>query len=215
MEFTRWEPIYEEILSDFGYDRSEDENSVRVLKAVTMSSDLHSGDDAAENMSDTVTVVGNAPCLEEDLRTNGVEGTVLCAGSAVGRLMASGICPDMVFTDLDGDIDPQIEASSKGAFTFIHAHGDNQDLITLYAPLFKGPVVLTTQSSPEYTVFNYGGFTDGDRAVCFARHFGAKKINLIGFDYDRPMPKEGSDPEIKRKKLQWAKKIIETLTDDI
>ena len=209
MKFSEWEPIYEQILSDLGFDRTEDENSVRILKAVTMGSDLRMGDDAAERMSDTVTVVGNAPCLEEDIREEGIEGSILCSGSAVGRLMASGYIPDMVFTDLDGDIGPQIEASSKGAFTFIHAHGDNADLITRYASHFKGPVVLTTQSTPEYTVFNYGGFTDGDRAVCFADHFGAKRIRLVGFDYNQPMPKEGSDPELKRKKLAWAKRIID------
>ena len=67
MDFSRWEPIYEEILSDFGFDRADDENSVRLLKAVTMNSDLHMGDDAAELLKDVVTVVGNAPCLERDI----------------------------------------------------------------------------------------------------------------------------------------------------
>lgn len=211
MDFSRWEPIYEDILADFGYDRSEDENTVRILKAVTLSSDLHSGDDAAELLGDVVTVVGNAPRLEDDIRDRGIHGTVLCSGSAVGRLLDAGIRPDMVFTDLDGDIGPQIEASASGAYTFIHAHGGNADLVTSYAGLFKGPVVLTTQSVPEYTVFNYGGFTDGDRAVCFADHFGVRDIRLVGFDYDNPMPKAGSDPEIKRRKLQWASRIIAAL----
>jgi len=133
---------------------------------------------------------------------------VLCSGSAVGRLQALGVAPDMVFTDLDGDIAPQIEASLRGAYTFIHAHGDNGDLIMRYAPEFKGPVVLTTQAEPEYTVFNYGGFTDGDRAVCFADHFGVRDIRLVGFDYDHPMPKEGSDPAMKLRKLAWAKRIV-------
>lgn len=211
MDFSRWEPIYEDILADFGYDRSEDENTVRILKAVTLSSDLHSGDDAAELLGDVVTVVGNAPCLEDDIRDRGIHGAVLCSGSAVGRLLDAGIRPDMVFTDLDGDIGPQIEASASGAYTFIHAHGGNADLVTSYAGLFKGPVVLTTQSAPEYTVFNYGGFTDGDRAVCFADHFGVRDIRLVGFDYDNPMHKAGSDPEIKRRKLQWASRIIAAL----
>jgi len=210
MDFSQWEPIYEQILSDFGYDRAEDELSVRVLKAVTMNSDLRSGDEVAEGLGSTVTVVGNAPCLEDDLQRTGVSGRVLCAGSAVGRLILTGIRPDMVFTDLDGDIEPQLEASSGGAVTFIHAHGDNSDLITSYAGLFKGPVVLTTQSVPELTVFDYGGFTDGDRAYCYARHFGADDIRLVGFDYENPMPKEGSDAEIKKRKLAWAKKIIDS-----
>ncbi len=210
MDFSQWEPIYKQILSDFGFDRAEDELTVRVLKAVTMSSDLRSGEEVAEGLGNTVTVVGNAPCLDEDLREFGVSGKVLCSGSAVGRIMRAGIVPEMVFTDLDGEIDPQLEASSKGAVTFIHAHGDNRDLVSSYAGCFEGPVVLTTQSVPELTVFDYGGFTDGDRAYCFARHFGAAEIKLIGFDYERPMPKEGSDPELKLRKLAWAKRIIES-----
>jgi hypothetical protein len=212
MDFDHWDPLYQQILDDMGYDRESDENSVRILKAVTMGSDLQSGDDAAEMLKQTATVVGNAPCLEDDIRSKGVSGTILCSGSAVGRLVAMGYEPDMVFTDLDGDIEPQIEASRRGAFTFIHAHGDNADLIIRYAPLFKGPVVLTTQTVPEYTVFNYGGFTDGDRAVCFAAHFGVQDIRLVGFDYDNPMPKEGSDPLVKKRKLQWARRIVDSLT---
>jgi len=213
MDFAQWEPLYLEILEDMGYDRSDDENSVRILKAVTLNSDLRMGDEAAELLEDHVTVVGNAPCLERDLDSKGIRGTVLCSGSAVGRLMAKGITPHIVFTDLDGDIGPQIEASSEGAFTFIHAHGGNSELIVRYAPLFKGPVVLTTQSVPEYTVFNYGGFTDGDRPVCFAEHFGVTDIMLVGFDYDDPMPKEGSDPAMKKRKLAWAKRIINQFTN--
>ena len=213
MEFSQWEPIYLDILADLGYGRDEDEMSVRVLKAVTLGSDLHSGEDAAEIMGDVVTVVGNAPCLEDDIASKGLQGTVICSGSAVGRLMSTGRIPDMVFTDLDGEIGPQLEASTKGAYTFIHAHGDNQDLITEYAGSFEGPVVLTTQSTPEYTVFNYGGFTDGDRAVCFAEHFGASKVVLVGFDYDHPMPKDGSDPVIKLRKLSWAKRIVSAFSN--
>ena len=82
------------------------------------------------------------------------------------------------------------------------------DLVREYAPLFTGPVVLTTQGRPENTVFNYGGFTDGDRCVCLAREFGARHILLYGFDFDNPNPKEGSDPARKLKKLAWAKRII-------
>ena len=127
--------------------------------------------------------------------------------------MAMGIRPDVVVTDLDGDIGPQLEASSGGALTFIHAHGDNQDLVRTYAGLFRGPVILTTQSTPENTVFDFGGFTDGDRAVCIAQEFGVRRVLLEGFDYDDPMPKEGSDPAVKLRKLAWAKRIVESLSD--
>lgn len=208
MKFSEWEPIYDSILSDMGYLRIDDEMSVRVLKAVTVNSDLISDDDIQGMFDYTATVFGNAPCLENDIACCEPCGTLIAAGSAVGRLMGVGMLPDIVVTDLDGDIQPQIEASSRGAVTLIHAHGDNQDLIRSYAAEFKGRVMLTTQSSPENTVFNFGGFTDGDRAVCLARQMGVKDILLEGFDFENPMPKAGADPSVKLRKLGWAKQVI-------
>ena len=158
--------------------------------------------------SGEVTVFGNAPCLESDIDSKGFAGTLVASGSSVGRLLDRGIRPDVVVTDLDGDIDSQIEASAKGAVTAIHAHGDNGDLIRMYAGSFKGRILLTTQSTPENTVYDFGGFTDGDRAVCMAVHFGAGRIHLRGFDYDDPMPKDGNDPSVKKRKLAWAERII-------
>ena len=212
MRFSEWEPVYLSIIADMGYDRSDDEACVRVLKAVTLNSDLVTEDDAAEFFGETATVFGNAPRLESDVRSLPPEGTNIVSGSAVGRVMAMGIRPDVVVTDLDGDIDPQLEASSGGALTFIHAHGDNQDLVRMYAGLFKGPVVLTTQSVPENTVLNFGGFTDGDRAVCIAQELGARRVLLEGFDFEHPNPKPGSDPAVKLRKLAWAERIIQGLS---
>jgi len=31
MDFSTWEPIYEEILKDFGFERAEDERSASIL----------------------------------------------------------------------------------------------------------------------------------------------------------------------------------------
>ena len=208
MRFSDWEPIYIWILEDFGFDRSEDEMNVRILKMVTVNSDLIDDDEFGECFGDEVTVFGNAPCLESDIDSKGFAGTLVASGSSVGRLLDRGIRPDVVVTDLDGDIDSQIEASAKGAVTAIHAHGDNGDLIRMYAGLFKGRILLTTQSTPENTVYDFGGFTDGDRAVCMAVHFGAGRIHLRGFDYDDPMPKDGNDPSVKKRKLAWAERII-------
>lgn len=212
MRHTEWDPIYESILADMGYSRADDEACVRVLKAVTLNSDLITDDEAAERFGETVTVFGDAPCLESDVGALPPEGTIIASGSAVGRVMALGIVPDVVVTDLDGDIDPQLEASSGGALTFIHAHGDNQDLVRMYAGLFKGPVVLTTQSVPENTVLNFGGFTDGDRAVCIAQELGARRVLLEGFDFEHPNPKPGSDSAVKLRKLAWAERIIHGLS---
>jgi uncharacterized Rossmann fold enzyme len=171
-----------------------------------MNSDLISDDDI--RIEKKVTVFGGSDRLEEDIRSAAPRGTLIASGSAVGRLNDMGIVPEIVVTDLDGDIGPQIEASKAGAITFILAHGDNPGLVQKYAQDFLGPIVLTTHSRPDNIVSNYGGFTDGDRAVCIARHFGAKNILLLGFDFENPSKKEGSDRKTKAAKLWWAKKII-------
>ena len=210
MELQRWEGIYEEILRDMGYDRSSDESSARLLKTLTQMSDLIDDDDVYDLMRGTVAIIGPA---EPDL--SGLDGkTVIAAGSATETVMKA-LVPDIVVTDLDGDIQSQIEASDRGAITFIHAHGDNSDLIMRYAKEFRGPIVLTTQATPDNVIRNYGGFTDGDRAVCIARHFGASEIELRGFDFDVPTVKDGSDPETKKRKLAWAKRIIMDGSDDL
>lgn len=214
MQYSEWEPIYEEIVEDMGYSREEDENSVRVLKAVTMNLQLEDERVLSELIGHEATVFGNAAGLEEDIGRNSPIGTFIASGSAVNRLSRMNIRPDIVVTDLDGDILAQLRASEEGAVTMLHAHGDNPAAILLYAPRFNGPVILTTQSQPETTVFNFGGFTDGDRAVCLARHFGAKRIQLAGFDFDNPVRKDGSDPEVKLKKLGWAKRIIHELNPE-
>ena len=66
----------------------------------------------------------------------------------------------------------------------VHAHGDNVPLIKRWIPRFEGPLVLTTQSRPFEGMYNFGGFTDGDRAVFAADELGAAGITLAGFDLD-------------------------------
>lgn len=208
MMFSEWEPVYLRICSDFGFSPDSDSMSVRMLKAVTPNSDLCDEDAIRPLIGRTVTVVGDSPGLEADLERMPPEGCIIASGSSVLRLLRKDIRPQIVVTDLDGNMNAQLEASSEGAVTLILAHGDNMDLVRQYAPLFTGPVVLTTQGRPENTVFNFGGFTDGDRCVCLAREFGAERILLLGFDFEHPNPKEGSDPEIKKRKLDWARRII-------
>lgn len=201
-----WEPIYSEILKDMGYDRGSDEDSARVLKALMTNADLVTEDELG--IGDTVSVFGAADSLTGDLAKRRPEGKLISAGSATAAVMGAGILPDIVVTDLDGDIGSQIEANRKGAVAVLHAHGDNIDLIMRYSKEFTGKVLLTTQSRPDLVICNFGGFTDGDRAVCLARHMGAKKILLYGFDFENPSRKDGSDQLVKRKKLSWAKRII-------
>lgn len=206
MRFPEWEVIYEQILEDMGYDRVSDENAAKLLKAITLNSNIIDEDEVI--IEKDVTIFGNSPDLESNVSKTSPQGTLIASGSSAKRLLEMNIIPEIVVTDLDGDIASQIECSRNGAITFIHAHGDNTESIQRYVSEFKGPIILTTQSTPDGIMVNYGGFTDGDRAVCIARHFGAKRILLLGFDFEDPTEKENMDPKIKLRKLQWAKRII-------
>lgn len=208
MDYATWEPTYRAICADLDLDPAQDEKAVRVLRAVTLNLDLTDEDGIMPLMQTTATVCGAAACLESDLLQLPPAGTHIVTGSAVTRATAANCPPDIVVTDLDGDLEPQLAASAAGALTLILAHGDNMDLVRTAAPLFRGPVVLTTQGPPHGIVLDFGGFTDGDRAVCLARAFGVRRIRLVGFDFDHPYPKAGSDPNIKRRKLAWAQRII-------
>ena len=153
-------------------------------------------------------VAGNGPSLKDEIAV--YEGILIAADEATSVAMKAGIGPDLIVTDLDGDVGDQIKANVKGAIVAVHAHGDNIPAIRRWAPFFRGRVMATTQSRPFSRVYDFGGFTDGDRAAFIADHFGASKINLIGFDFEHPSPKD-ENAEVKLRKLAWAKKLIGSL----
>ncbi|MDD4249345.1 MAG: DUF115 domain-containing protein, partial [Methanosarcina sp.] len=78
----------------------------------------------------------------------------------------------------------------------------NMDKLEKYVPRFRR-FIATTQARPFDQVYNFGGFSDGDRCVFVAREFGAKSIRLAGFDFEDPLVNP-----IKKKKLNWAKELI-------
>lgn len=199
MNFDLWEPHYREILEYFGFDRAGDEEAARLLAALLDRDNLLSL--ASLTDGNDVTVCGNAPCLKDDLGK--ITGIVFAADAAAEVLDSHGICPDVIFTDLDGATDRFIELNHEGTIVVIHAHGDNIPLLRHWVPRFTGNVVGTTQAAPLPHVYNFGGFTDGDRAVFAADELGASRITLAGFDLDD----KNVDP-MKRGKLQWARKLL-------
>jgi uncharacterized Rossmann fold enzyme len=213
MRFNEWEPVYIDILKDMDIDRTSDESSARSLKMLTLNSNIISDEELASLMTKEIIIAGGNISADgirslKDIQKDKTKRTLISAGSATDVLVANGVIPDIVVTDLDGNAEEQKKASSSGSVTIIHAHGDNSHLVMRHAKDFNGRIMISTQSAPDMALCNFGGFTDGDRAVCTARHFGAKKIMLIGFDMDAPAYKPGTDPDIKKRKLKWAKKII-------
>jgi 2-amino-4-hydroxy-6-hydroxymethyldihydropteridine diphosphokinase len=199
MNFPEWEPHYREIVEYFGFDRTADEEAARLLASLLEWDNLLSL--ASLTDGNEVTVCGNAPCLKEDL--GNITGVVFAADAAAEVLDSHGIFPDAIFTDLDGATDRFVELNNEGTIIVIHAHGDNMPLLRHWVPRFRGRVVGTTQAAPLPHVYNFGGFTDGDRAVFAADELGASQITLAGFDLDD----ENVDP-MKRGKLHWARKLL-------
>jgi hypothetical protein len=209
MEFREWEPYYKAILKDFGFDQKKDEESARILsKLLNESREKKVLKKIERKINEKrVYIVGPVLSLEEfDL----MKGTIIAADEATSMLRKKGIVPNIIVTDLDGEIGDQLWANENGAIIIIHAHGDNAREIKKFVPLFDN-VLGTTQSRPLENVYNFGGFTDGDRAFFLAEHFNAKEIILIGFDFDEPIQKEGKDLEMKKKKLKWARYLIQRL----
>ncbi|HVP96289.1 6-hydroxymethylpterin diphosphokinase MptE-like protein [Methanoregula sp.] len=209
MKFSAWEPHYREILAYFGFSREDDERAARLLADLVGTRD----DLLALSMlvqGRDVVVCGNAPCLARDLTRITPGSVVFAADAAADVLFARGIRPDAVFTDLDGATDHLIEMNRAGTIVVVHAHGDNIPLLQHWVKRLPGPLVATTQSTPLEHVHNFGGFSDGDRAVFAADALGAKTITLIGFDLDD----KNVDP-VKRGKLQWAKKLLALIGHDL
>lgn len=192
MELEKWLKIYEEIIQDFNFSRSKDEESAKLIAKLGKGKLLESK--VLECIKGKeVAVIGGAyegERIKEDF--------VITAGKAVEKVT---ITPKVHVTDLEEELEKILELEKANCILVFHAHGDNMDRIQKIVPYVK-KFVATTQCEPFDCVYNFGGFTDGDRAVLIAKKFGAKKITLYGFDFEKG---EG----IKLKKLKWAKKILE------
>jgi uncharacterized Rossmann fold enzyme len=207
-DFAAWEPIYERILEDFGFDREGDEKAARFLSRMLTEKNTASPSELKAAISGKpVLACGNAPKLRKELSEIDLSAfVIIAADGAAAVLMDIGRVPEAICTDLDGnseaDIEKEILACEQGSIVLIHAHGDNIDKLEKYVPSFKR-FIATTQAKPFDNVYNFGGFSDGDRCFFVAREFGAKKIELAGFDFEDP----DVNP-IKKKKLKWAKKLM-------
>jgi uncharacterized Rossmann fold enzyme len=209
MDFEVWEPYYLQILSDFKFSQKEDIRSAEILSGLLEHKNL-----ALESEFESliyqkeVIVVGGAKHLEDELEQNISEKLIITADGTTSTLLKNDIIPDIIVTDLDGKVEDQILANSKGSIVAIHAHGDNIPPITSWTPKFKGKVIGTSQCKPPANLYNFGGFTDGDRGVFLAHHFGADRIELIGFDFENVGEKQHGNKLVKQEKLKWAKKLI-------
>jgi hypothetical protein len=223
MIYKDWQLIYKNIAKDFNFPETKEKKSAETLKSLLKKKKLHPIKNLKELIEDKeIIVFGAGPSLEETLVKNKEDfvGKIkIAADGTTSALLKENIWPDIIVTDLDGRISDQILANLNGSITIIHAHGDNLNKIQKHVPEFKGEIIGTIQINPEpyKNIHNFGGFTDGDRAVFLAAHFKAKKINLVGFDFTGKIGNysfsNNKDEKNKLKKLDWCKKLIEVLDE--
>ena len=143
---------------------------------------------------------------------------VIAADGSVGGVVGL-VNIACVVTDFDGN--PHLDKVAKEGVTFVaHAHGDNRnrwrESLDKWSRLETPPNLILTHQVTESIdgMHNFGGFTDGDRAVCLAINLGVPimKISLLGFSTTEIGEWSGqTNPERKMEKLDWMLRILQII----
>ena len=212
MTVRGWKTLFKEIRKEFGYKEIDDLHSAQKLNSFLKKKFLKK--EFQELISGKVVfVIGAGPSLSKSLsyikRCKNV--TKIVADGAVQALLEKNIMPDILVTDLDGDLKSIKKIGKTKIPMIVHAHGDNSDRLQMVKNFSN--VNGTTQTNRFGKIENFGGFTDGDRCVFLREFFEAKKIVLIGMDFGQEIGKYSkqkvTNRKIKLKKLKFGKKILE------
>ncbi len=232
IEFRDW---YFKILKDFNFDYQKDREArdflSRILNEKSVKWSLEEILLAFKKVIQSKKIIfiyGCGPSLEETVDyiinfqgkkafSNAVN---LVADGAARLLIKRRIPIDGIFTDLDGITK---ENFNKAKYVIVHAHGDNKKRLKYFEnEILSFPNVIgTTQAEPTDNVINSGGFTDGDRILCFIASLllPVHKLYLVGMDFNNIVGKYSkleieknhiAEP-IKLKKLHYGLQIIEWL----
>jgi len=212
MRWEIWEVFYEIICKKLGLNPAADLEAACVLNDLLPDPELEKLAPLLENRD--CVVFGAGPSLESLPRLReSLEGKTWIAANGATSFVMKHRNPDVIVTDLDGKVEDQLEAWSRGAWLVIHAHGDNIDQLKKVVPKVRSRVIGTTQVRPFGKLFNFGGFTDGDRCIFLAYALGAKTIYLLGMDLEGEIGKYSGkkDPQRKRLKLEICGELLEWL----
>ena len=194
--------VQEEIREAFGWSLESDIDSAQLLRAEC------TNPSSIIQLSGIVAVVGAAA-------PDGVTSShpIIAADGAVG---AVADLSQVVLVVSDGDGSPHLEHSlNRGIPLCLHAHGDNiSSWRNVLSIIDSTQEIILTHQTPNSIdgMYNPGGFTDGDRAVCIAFALGADAVELIGFSTGDVGKWSGvTDVERKLTKLTWMKRILAIL----
>ncbi len=208
-----WKKKYSDILKEFKYSEKKDKESAIILNSILKKSNVN--EEISNLIKDkSVLIIGSGPSLSTAIPEliKNKKSIKIAADSSVKPLLENGIIPEIIITDLDGD-EKSLKKVSKKSIFVVHAHGDNIDKLEFSKKIKK--CIGTTQSNPFDKIQNFGGFTDGDRGVFLASHFGAKKIILFGMDFGKRIGKYSNTKKLERKiklmKLSRGELLLEWL----
>lgn len=227
MEYSEWKGWYKEIAAALHLSEAEDQAAANSLSQLLMHPSTKADLERLVRGRGAI-VFGAGPSLEVDIKQAKHEGVLsrvltICADGATSAFLRFvGKSPDIIVSDLDGDMEDILFANRKGAMVLVHAHGDNVPALSQYSPTFDRPVLGTTQVEARPNVYNFGGFTDGDRATFAAETHGASPIILAGMDlgslvgrYSKPgLSAAVHASERKMVKLGFARRLLEWLAEN-
>jgi uncharacterized Rossmann fold enzyme len=218
MEFAEWYPYYLKVVDDLNLDIRKDFLSSTILSNLIPRNKPADLDYFRMLTGKKVLVIGSGPSIEnkliQEFIRNNSSSIIISADGATELCLKLDIVPHFVITDLDGDINQLLKANKLGSTLIIHAHGNNIDIIIKFVHKFRN-FFGTTQAFPLHNIYNFGGFTDGDRSVFFAEQFKSKEIWMVGMDFDSSIgyysKKMKFNLTTKKKKLSIGKRLLEVL----
>jgi len=218
MRWGLWHPRYEEIVTRLGLDKKADEAAAKTLNDFLPKPDIRRLTSLIKGKE--CIVLGAGPSLDDDLkkfeRAGFLNKTLISADGATSAVLKYRD-PEIIATDLDGNVADQLGAWRRGSWLVVHAHGDNIEQVKKTAPALNERVIGTTQTKPFGKLFNFGGFTDGDRAAFMAHELGASKIYLIGMDLGTKIGRRSGDKNRERKliKLEICGELLSWLAGEL
>lgn len=216
MRFSEWFPYYQAIRQEFGFSTEQDQVAANILSKLIKQKALGIKVLQRKIVGKTTLIVGAGDSLDSKIKYIKKNRTYvkIAANGATRTLIENHITPDIVVTDLDSDAAVLKKAEKAGAIMVVHGHSDNIQALKTLVPKFRR-VLGTTQVMPVEGVFNFGGFTDGDRCVFMADELGAKEIILVGMEFGDRIGQSSkniiTDVELKRAKLKTGKRLLEML----
>lgn len=216
MRFVDWFPYYQDIRQQFGYSTEKDQEAANILSKMIKKKTIDIKVLQRKIARRHVMAIGAGDSLISNIKfiKKNRKFVKIVADGATQALIENHIMPDIVVTDLDGDALFLRKAERAGAIMVVHSHGDNVEELKKLVPTFKR-VIGSTQVMPVENVYNFGGFTDGDRCVFLADEFGAKEIVLVGMEFGDRIGEHSKkivkNIELKKEKMKVGKRLLEIL----